>query len=126
MRWRANPLFFLSFCVSELWKNVGRRNIKKLKRMLFLTTKHSMHECLGKAPFSRYKAMLNLFATRCDHSHNGCCLPWQRVANEVTWCMVVWCTQNLRRDGCSFMWHQPCQRLSTPLRWIFKKRAIKS
>ena len=26
--------------------------------------------------------------------------------HEVTWCMVVWCTQNLRRDGCSFMWHQ--------------------
>ena len=24
--------------------------------------------------------------------------------------MVVWCTQNLRRDGCSFMWHQPYQR----------------
>ena len=24
--------------------------------------------------------------------------------------MVVWCTQNLRRDGCSFMCHQPCQR----------------
>ena len=30
--------------------------------------------------------------------------------HEVTWCMVVWCTQNVRRDGCSFMWHQPCQR----------------
>ena len=30
--------------------------------------------------------------------------------HEVTWCMVVWCTQNLRRHGCSFMWHQPCQR----------------
>ncbi len=30
--------------------------------------------------------------------------------HEVTWSMVVWCTQNLRRDGCSFMWHQPCQR----------------
>ena len=28
---------------------------------------------------------------------------------EVTWCMVVWCTQDLRQDGCSFMWHQPCQ-----------------
>ena len=24
--------------------------------------------------------------------------------------MVVWCTQNLRRDGSSFTWHQPCQR----------------
>ena len=45
--------------------------------------------------------------------------------HEVTWSMVVWCTQNLRRDGSSFMWHQPCQRLSTSLRWIFKKRAIK-
>ena len=29
--------------------------------------------------------------------------------HEVTWNMVVWCTQDLRRDGCSFMWHQPCQ-----------------
>ena len=25
-------------------------------------------------------------------------------------CMVVRCTQNLRRDGSSFMWHQPSQR----------------
>ena len=24
--------------------------------------------------------------------------------------MVLWCTQDLRRDGCSFLWHQPCQR----------------
>ena len=23
-------------------------------------------------------------------------------------------------DGSSFMWHQPCQHLSTPLQWIFK------
>ena len=30
--------------------------------------------------------------------------------HEVTWCMVEWCTQNLRRDGSSFTWHQPCQR----------------
>ena len=38
--------------------------------------------------------------------------------HEVTWWMIVRCTQNLCRDGSSFMWHQPCQRLSTPLRWI--------
>ena len=30
---------------------------------------------------------------------------------EVTWCMVVWCTQNLRRDCSSFIWHQPYQCL---------------
>ena len=29
---------------------------------------------------------------------------------KLTWCMVSWCTQNLRRDGSSFMWHQPCHR----------------
>ena len=36
--------------------------------------------------------------------------PYVCGLHEVTWGMVVWCTQNLRRDGCSFMWHQPCQR----------------
>ena len=48
--------------------------------------------------------------------------------HEVTWRMVVWCTQNLHRDGCSFMWHQPCQscELSTPLRLIFKKQTNKN
>ena len=30
--------------------------------------------------------------------------------HDVTWSMVVWCTRNLRRDGSSIMWHQPCQR----------------
>ena len=25
----------------------------------------------------------------------------------VNWCMLVWCTQNLRRDGSGFTWHQP-------------------
>ena len=29
--------------------------------------------------------------------------------HEVTRSMVVWRTQDLRRDGSSFMWHQPCQ-----------------
>ena len=37
-------------------------------------------------------------------------IPLTYVAlHEVTWRMVVWCTQNLRRDSCSFMWHQPYQ-----------------
>ena len=30
--------------------------------------------------------------------------------HEVIWCMVVWCTQKLCQDDCSFMRHQPCQR----------------
>ena len=29
--------------------------------------------------------------------------------NVVTWCMVVWCTQNVLRDGSSLTWHQPCR-----------------
>ena len=44
---------------------------------------------------------------------------------EVTWCMVVWCTQELRRDSCSFMWHQPCQRCKYTTSVDIKKRAIK-
>ena len=45
--------------------------------------------------------------------------------HEVTWCMVVWCTQNLHRDGCSFMWHQPCQHCKYTTSVDIQKRAIK-
>ena len=43
--------------------------------------------------------------------------------------MVVWCIQNVRRDGNNFTWHQPCKNqnnsaVSTPLRYS-KRRAIK-
>ena len=30
------------------------------------------------------------------------------ACSDMTWSMVVWCTQNVRRDGSGFMWHQPC------------------
>ena len=29
-------------------------------------------------------------------------------SDTVNGCMVAWCTQNVRRDGSSFTWHQPC------------------
>ena len=43
--------------------------------------------------------------------------------------MVEWCTQNLRRDGSSFTWHQICNNqtalsVSTPFPWILKICAI--
>ena len=53
----------------------------------------------------------------------GYCRDWRCDCYNIQ--IKPWQINNLRRDGCSFMWHQPCQRLSTPLRWIFKKRAIK-
>ena len=47
--------------------------------------------------------------------------------HEVTWCMVVWCTQNLLRDGSSFMWHQPCQRYKyTTLADIQQQKSYKA
>ena len=46
--------------------------------------------------------------------------------HEVIWCMVVWCTLNLRRDGSSFMWHQSCQRCKNTTSVDIEKRAIKS
>ena len=43
----------------------------------------------------------------------------------MTWSMVVLCTQALRRDGCSFKWHQPCQRCKYTTSVDIHKRAIK-
>ena len=48
--------------------------------------------------------------------HMWLCMKW----------LVVWCTQNLRRDGCSFMWYQPCQHCKYTFQWIFKQHTIKS
>ena len=48
------------------------------------------------------------------------CTKW-----HVTWCMVVWCTQNLRQDGSSFMWHHLCQRCKYTTSVDIKKRVIK-
>ena len=45
--------------------------------------------------------------------------------HEVTWCMVVWCTQKLHQDGSSFMWHQPCRRCKYTTSVNIKKRALK-
>ena len=35
--------------------------------------------------------------------------------DTVNWYTVVWCTQNLRRDGSSFTWHQPCNNQTAQL-----------
>ena len=39
------------------------------------------------------------------HTPYLCGFEW---SDTVNWCMVKWCTQNLRWDGSSFTWHQPC------------------
>ena len=38
---------------------------------------------------------------------------------------VTWCTQDLCQDGCSFMWHQPCQLIKYTSSVDIKKCAIK-
>ena len=51
------------------------------------------------------------------------------LSDTVNWCIVEWCTHNLRRDGGSFTWHQPCNNQiplsGAPFGWILKIRAIK-
>ena len=46
-------------------------------------------------------------------------------SDTVNWCIVAWCTLNIRRDGSSLTWHQPCNKqtalyISAPLQWMFK------
>ena len=51
------------------------------------------------------------------HAPYVCGFKWR---DTVSWCMVVWCTQNVRRDCSSFKWHQPCNN-QIALRWIVNK-----
>ena len=57
------------------------------------------------------------------HVHSAIALIYVAL-HEVTWCMVVWCTQNLRRDGSSFMWHQPCRRCKYTTSVDIQKNAL--
>ena len=50
----------------------------------------------------------------------------RRLFHEVTWSVVVWCTQDLRRDSCSFMWHQPCQRCNYTTSMDIQKTSYKA
>ena len=56
-----------------------------------------------------------------------CRFDWRKglhvALHEVTWCMVV---HRTRRDGSSFMWHQPRQRCKYTTSVDIQKRAIKS
>ena len=40
--------------------------------------------------------------------HTCTLLMWLRINWHCQLCMLAWCTQNTRRDGSSFKWHQPC------------------
>ena len=69
--------------------------------------------------------VVNVIIMRYDKNSFLCSLfgNWEQHLHKVTWCMVVWCTQNLRRDGSSFLWHQPWQRCKYTT--SSKKRTIK-
>ena len=64
-------------------------------------------------------------ARKLSRSKHACILRmWLRIKWPVNSCMVVWCTNNLRRN--SFMWHQPCNNhTALYIRWIFKVPCVK-
>ena len=123
-------------CCSMLWemrvRNQRERERKKKKKNVMQN--YNSCNMLPQALELTNRLFQYLFhpcvtAVACKISRSFCqkC-RWQVTTKHAytlrMWlCMkwhVVWCTQNLHRDGSIFMWHQPCQCLSTPLWWIFK------
>ena len=89
-------------------------------------------------------SVLTYFGIRCSPGHSaksaGCRseLDWYICTLPMWLCELKWqcklvhgciSTQNLRRDGSSFMWQQPCNNQtvlsqSTPLRWPIRTNAL--
>ena len=44
------------------------------------------------------------------HEPYVCGCEWSDTLN---WCLIVWCTQNVRRDGSKITWHQQWNNLTT-------------
>ena len=85
----------------------------------------------GRQNNAFFSHFLCSFLTRqqCVHKiwHKKTCIHLMYVALlEVIWCMVVLCTPNLRQDGSSFMWHQPCQRCKYTTLVDIQKRTLKT
>ena len=80
-------------------------------RRIFFSRVHFLCWLLFRYPFHpRVTAVAFCQRCRCQVTAEHTCtvvfvFEW---SDTVNWCMVVWCTQNVRRDDSSFMWHEPC------------------
>ena len=119
-------------CQTRDWKVTGS-NPCRSSRKSFFSRVNFLCWLLFRYPFHPY---VTAVARKRSWSFCQKC-RWQVTAKHAytlhIWLCMKWhgawlygVHTNLHQDGDSFMWHQPCQRLSTPLQWIFKKSAIKS
>ena len=103
----------LGMGIARDWKVVGSNPCRSGRR-IFFSSVDFLCWLLFRYPFHPL-----VTAVACKKSQSFCqkC-RWQVTTKHAyTWhmwlcmkCMLVWWTQNLHQDGCSFMWHQPCQR----------------
>ena len=68
-------------------------------------TQRALSHLLGRKGFRCPVEMENVFLDIRPHLQQQHNFEW---SDTIKWCMVVWCAQNLRLDGNSFTWHQPC------------------
>ena len=71
--------------------------IRKITMNTILWAKLSTTRRLDNVPWIVLSLSLPLSVTK---------TKWH--VSDVSWCMIVWCTQNLGPDGSNFTWHQTC------------------
>ena len=89
----------------------GRReNFLRRQGQLFVLTliSVSVHPCVTAVTHKKSRHSAKSAGGRLQlktHTRYACGFDWSDTVNLR---MVVWCTQNVRRNGSSCMWHQPC------------------
>ena len=101
----------------------GRIFFSKVKSLCWLLFRYLFHSHVTAVARKRAQSFFQKCRWQVTAKHACTLRLWLCMKWHGAW---LYGLHRTRRDGSSFMWHQPCQRLSTPLRWIFKKRAIKS
>ena len=110
------------FAGSNRCRSSGRIFFSRVNFLCWLLFQYPFHPLVTTVARKRPRSFCQKYRWQVTAKHAYTLRMWLCMKWHGAWLYGV---HRMRRDGSSFRWHQLCQCLSTPLWWIFKKRAIK-
>ena len=108
---------------SNPWRSGGRIFFSRVKFLCWLLFRYPFHPRVTAVACKRSQSFRQKCRWQVTAKHAYTLCMWLCVKWHGAWLYGV---HRTRRDGSSFMWHQPCQRCKCTISVDSQKRAIKS
>ena len=86
----------------------GRIFFSRVNLLCWLLFHYLFNPCVTAVARKRSRSFRQKCRWQVTAKHTYTLLHGFEWSYTVNWCVVEWCTQNLRQEGSNFMWHQPC------------------